>query len=240
MEKTEDLETTIITHIYDSPEFIPYGTDDLKGVSVDPSKEQPGLLQKKFLLSNLREWSGLKENEDDKLLMILDKIASKGLINFYSVRSSNLLHHNDIEFKAWLGTGRRTLGTSDVKTTVIRLHSEDGQSLSPDEMKESQSIVNVKERVQGIRKRRDRAFSISMGNPTDPIKREAEKKTEEAYIKAQWQWRRDIGELNKNIKTLSADIHELLAFLNPENPEKVEKEAVEKQAEDKKKDKRSC
>jgi len=228
---TEDLGTTILTHVYSSPVFIPYGTDDLKGVSVDPKKEEPGLLQKIFLLSNLREWSGLKENEDDKLLMILDKIASKGLLNIYSVRSSNLLHHNDIEFKAYLGTARKTLGTSDVVVTNVRLHNKDSQSLSLEEMRDSQSIVNVKERVQGIRKRRDRAFSISMGNPTDPLEREKEKKTEEAYIKAQWQWRRDIGELSKNIKTLSADIRTLLEILN--SPEEKEKE-IEKKSEDKK------
>lgn len=213
-EKNINLQGIILEEIYKNFSFVPY--EEIKGIDVDPKKEEPGLLQRNFLLSELRSWTKKAENgdEDEEVLDALDRLAAMGKIHLFSVKSDHLLHFNNFQFSVYLGTARRTLGTSDVQLTPCRLHNT--HPLTEEEQEESRCILNPSERIAGIKKRRDRAFSQSLGNPTDPLEREKEKKVEKAYIEAQWQWRKDISELSKNIKILSSDIHTLLDLLNAE------------------------
>lgn len=151
------IKKVILEQIQSAFDFVPY---ELPEIYCGP-REESGLLWRRFLLSDVRTWCGLSETDDPVLLSVLDDLAKRGKLKFFSIQLTRDMNHNDCGFACELGKAKRTLGYTDIVTTVERLYSK--KPLTKREMKEPHIILNIRERVEQIRERRNQIFRQRFG-----------------------------------------------------------------------------
>lgn len=202
-EKNTEFEKLILEELFRNPDFT---RCDVPSIS-PASTEMSGIFEAVFLLSDLHLWTELtskklfragkiKEEDDQRILSALDKIASEGKIDIYQVELQRDMSHRDIRFKAVLAEGTRSSGTSDIKKTVIRDFST--EPLSKEERDKRKSVTNPSEIVKEIRKNRDKSFQGMMGRPSNVSLMEQQKaamKEQEKVRKEDQQFRDDIHDL---------------------------------------------
>lgn len=151
------IKRIILEQIQSNFDFVRH--DDIPEIEVSAS-EVTGLLWRRFRLSDVRIWCELSEAHDDLLLSALDDLAKKGKLKFFSIRLTKEMNINDIGFACELGKGTRTLGFVNVKLTVSRFYSK--EPLKKKE-RDEHTILNVKERVEQIRAKRNEYFAQRFG-----------------------------------------------------------------------------
>jgi hypothetical protein len=131
-----------------------------KSITVDPLKEA-GLLWNSFLLSDIRDWIGKDAQSDGPLLDILDSLVQKGKLLIFRAEIRREDHFNDIHFVSEVGKGFRQWNDNCREVVPVRLYSE--RPLTKKEREKPFAILNIRERVEQIRKRRDEHFQRRFG-----------------------------------------------------------------------------
>jgi len=158
VEDPKEIEKIVLTNAKANSYFVRH---ELPGVFVDQF-EEAGLIFSEFLLSDVRGWCGLDERDDDLILGVLDYIAKKGKLKFFSIFIDRNTHYTDMTFKVETGRAIRSFkGLDAPKFTTVRYYSE--EPMTKKEMKEPHTILDVEQQVQQLRRRRDEYFKKQFG-----------------------------------------------------------------------------
>jgi hypothetical protein len=159
----------------------------------EKAHEMSGVLIAEITLDQCRKLCGLNANDDALILEVLEKLARSGRLVFSKLETRRNLHFNDIHFEVEFCQVTKTT-PPDEKIFVHRFYPE--APLKSSELKRRpESILDLRNRVEGIRRRRDQHFRREFGwNPrTAEIERAMAKEDREAATELQ----RDIRQLTK-------------------------------------------
>lgn len=178
----KEIESTVLANVQADSYYVRH---ELPDVYLDQFEES-GLMFSEFLLSHVRSWCSLDERDDDLILSVLNDIAKRGKLKFFRVSIDKNIHYNDVTFKVETGRAIRSFkGLDAPRLTTIRYYSE--QPMTRKERSEPHTILDVKARVEEIRRQRDDYFKTQFGWSNELVIEKAlyrEKIEEEAQLKS--------------------------------------------------------